>query len=149
MPRNNRIGSCDTAHVPAQWMKLSWFPWGSEKGLRHARTHTHTLASVLYKHIHTSFHIAPPSISATILGRYSDLGLAQPSPPHRISAQDTGPTQRWHRGSIILTTWLQMGKMTAFKAGYWCCAFHLWEGFQKLLSLQAHFFLCAVVFPHT
>lgn len=55
MPHNKRIASCDTAHVPAQWMKLSWFPWGSEKGW-----HSHT-------YTRTSFHIqiatAPPSRS--------------------------------------------------------------------------------------
>lgn len=31
-PHNNRIASCGTAGVPARWMKLSWFPWGSKKG---------------------------------------------------------------------------------------------------------------------
>lgn len=45
MPHNNKIASCDIVHVPAQWMKLSWFPWGperSEKTLTQTHTHSHS-----------------------------------------------------------------------------------------------------------
>lgn len=77
---------------------------------------------MLYNHTHTHTYIFPHSdgcgSSQSFLHPHwaviQSRGPAQPRPPHRICAQDTGLTQWTHRGSIIPTTWLKMCKMTAF-----------------------------------
>jgi len=105
-----------------------------------------------------------PVVHASILGPYPESEPTQPRPLHRICAQDTGLTQWANRGSIILTTWLKMWKMTAFtdmQPSMVLCICHLWRDFRSwfmtvfssrcLTLLWEHAHICATVtiFPHT
>lgn len=176
MPRNNKIASCDIACVPAQWIKLSWFPWGSEKGWE-THTHTHRALSLYDTKSHADRHPCC-IITHTYILPHSDgcgssqsflhppwaviqsQGPAQPRPPHRICAQDTGLTQRTHRGSIILITWLKMCKMTAFNdvlQAVVLCVCQLKRDFRSwyltvqswgCLILVEHVYLCVQLLPY-
>lgn len=120
IPHNNRIARCDRARVPAQWMKLSWFPWGSER----AERHTHTLSSFTiwyyyrksrvdqhpccvithtYTYIHPSSLKWPwllPVVPTSILGccPESEPGSAKATPPDLCPGHwtHTANTQRLH-----------------------------------------------------